>query len=44
MAVPNGVVGPDDMRGWNDCRADSTTNPKTDDVRFALAMLDYIAP
>lgn len=43
VAVPNGVKGPDKMRGWNDCRADATTNPTTDDVAFVLAMLDHIA-
>jgi polyhydroxybutyrate depolymerase len=42
VAIPNGEIGPDKMRGWNDCRADSTTNPKTDDVAFVLALLDHI--
>lgn len=42
VAVPNGEKGPDKLRGWNDCRADATTNPNTDDVAFVLAMLDHI--
>ena len=42
VAVPNGEKGSDDKRGWNDCRADSKTNPKTDDVKFTLQLIDTI--
>lgn len=42
VAVPNGKKGPDGMRGWNDCRADATTNPNTDDVAFVMAMIRHI--
>ena len=42
LAEPNGELGSDGMRGWNDCRADSCTDPKTDDVAFAMAMLGHI--
>ena len=42
VAVPNGENGSDDKRGWNDCRADSTTNPTTDDVKFTLQLIDAI--
>ena len=42
VAAPNGEKGPDGYRGWNDCRADATTNPKSDDVAFVLALLDHI--
>lgn len=42
VAVPEGEKGSDDKRGWNDCRADATTNPTTDDVKFTLQMIDAI--
>lgn len=42
VAVPNGEKGSDDKQGWNDCRADSTTNPETDDVKFTLQLIDAI--
>lgn len=42
VAVPNGEKGEDDNRGWNDCRADTTTNPATDDVRFSLQLIEAI--
>ena len=42
VAIPNGEKGADGYRGWNDCRADATTNPTTDDVKFTLAMIDAI--
>lgn len=32
VAAPQGVDGADGEPGWNDCRGDATTNPKTDDV------------
>jgi len=34
VAVPDGAVGSDGYRGWNDCRGDAQTNPKTDDAAF----------
>ena len=42
VAVPNGEKGVDDNRGWNDCRADTTTNPPTDDVKFSLSLIEAI--
>jgi polyhydroxybutyrate depolymerase len=42
VAVPNGEKGSDGYRGWNDCRADTTTNPATDDVKFTLRLIDAI--
>jgi polyhydroxybutyrate depolymerase len=42
IAIPNGEKGPDNRRGWNDCRADALVNPSTDDVAFTLALLDRI--
>jgi polyhydroxybutyrate depolymerase len=38
LVVPNGQE-----EGWNDCRADSTTNPTTDDVAFITTLLDAVA-
>lgn len=26
VIVPNGVIGPDGKRGWNDCRSDASSN------------------
>lgn len=42
VAIPNGEKGVDGYRGWNDCRADSTTNPTSDDVAFTLRLIDAI--
>jgi polyhydroxybutyrate depolymerase len=42
VAIPNGEKGSDDRRGWNDCRADTTTNPETDDVKFTLKLIETI--
>ena len=42
VAVPNGEKGSDGYRGWNDCRADTTTNPASDDVKFSLRLIDAI--
>jgi polyhydroxybutyrate depolymerase len=38
--APQGLQGPSGQAGWNDCRADATTNPTSDDVAFADALLD----
>jgi polyhydroxybutyrate depolymerase len=32
LAAPDGTQGRNGKEGWNDCRADARTNPKTDDV------------
>jgi len=42
VAIPNGSLGPEDTRGWNDCRTDAKGNPDTDDVAFIRQLLDYI--
>ncbi len=39
VAALQGVKGPDDRTGWNDCRADADNNPDTDDVAFAEAVV-----
>jgi polyhydroxybutyrate depolymerase len=38
--APQGLQGSSGQAGWNDCRADATTNPTSDDVAFADALLD----
>ena len=43
VAVPDGTIGPDGERGWNDCRSDAPGNPRVDDVAFIKAMIDHIA-
>lgn len=43
VAIPNGEKGSDNKRGWNDCRADTTTNPTTDDVKFTQQLIETIA-
>jgi polyhydroxybutyrate depolymerase len=39
VAALQGVKGPDDRTGWNDCRADADNNPDTDDVAFAQSVV-----
>lgn len=38
--APDGWRGSDHKRGWNDCRADATTNPATDDIALLGALID----
>jgi len=38
VAAPDGTIGPDGKRGWNDCRGDAQNNPKTDDLAFLDAL------
>ncbi|NVD70249.1 alpha/beta hydrolase fold domain-containing protein [Duganella sp. BJB1802] len=40
LIAPDGARGSDGQRGWNDCRADAPSNPKTDDVGFIAALID----
>lgn len=40
VIAPDGMKGGDDKRGWNDCRADASTNPKSDDVGLIGALID----
>jgi polyhydroxybutyrate depolymerase len=39
LIAPDGAKGNDDQQGWNDCRADASSNPKTDDVGFIAALI-----
>ena len=40
VAAPDGAKGNDGTTGWNDCRADATSSPKTDDTGFISAIID----
>ena len=42
LAIPNGTLGSNGKRGWNDCREDASTNPDSDDVLFISSLIDYI--
>jgi len=42
LVVPNGVIGPNGKRGWNDCRNDAPTNPDSDDVRFISELIELV--
>jgi len=43
LLIPDGAFGSDKQRGWNDCRADTTTNPNTDDVLFLNSLIRAIS-
>jgi polyhydroxybutyrate depolymerase len=42
LVIPNGLLGPEDSRGWNDCRDDAVGNPESDDVKFLSELLDEV--
>lgn len=42
VVVPNGELGPEETRGWNDCRTDAIGNPSTDDVKFIKNLIEKI--
>jgi polyhydroxybutyrate depolymerase len=43
LAYLDGEKGSDHQQGWNDCRADTKTNPATDDVAFVSQLIDDLA-
>lgn len=43
LLIPDGARGSDNQRGWNDCRANTTTNPETDDVFFLNSLIQTIS-
>jgi len=43
VLIPDGAIGPDGHQGWNDCRAKSTVNPATDDVKFLNLLADKMS-
>ena len=40
VIAPDGARGSDDKQGWNDCRADAASNPRTDDLGLIAALID----
>lgn len=42
IVVPNGTIGSNSARGWNDCRDDAPANPTTNDVQFIVDLLDFV--
>jgi len=43
LVIPDGEKGADGYRGWNDCRADTANNPRTDDVAFIDRLIEVVA-
>lgn len=43
VLIPDGVEGSKGHRGWNDCRADATSNPTLDDVAFIDTLLNSLS-
>jgi len=43
VVYPEGTENPLSGLGWNDCRADATTNPAVDDVGFVAALIDDLS-
>ena len=43
LIIPDGERGADGYRGWNDCRADATILPHTDDVAFIDRLIETVA-
>jgi polyhydroxybutyrate depolymerase len=43
LVIPGGALSPDGNPGWNDCRADAESNPKTDDVKFLSKLIQTVA-
>jgi polyhydroxybutyrate depolymerase len=39
LIAPQGIDGGDGKFGWNDCRADADSNPRSDDVAFIAAIV-----
>lgn len=43
LLIPDGEFGSDNYRGWNDCRANNTKNPTTNDVKFLNNLIDTVS-
>lgn len=43
LVIPDGERGADNQRGWNDCRKEAGTNPRTDDVKFLNSLLNKVS-
>jgi len=42
LVVPDGLLGPNDKQGWNDCRNDAPTNSAVDDVAYLGELLSFV--
>lgn len=42
VVIPNGSLGSNKKRGWNDCRSDADGNPELDDVKFISQLLSKV--
>ncbi len=42
LVVPNGVMGANNHRGWNDCRSDADGNPNSNDVLFIDSLIQFV--
>ncbi len=43
VVYPEGTINPKGALGWNDCRADASSNPSTDDVGFIQDLIERFA-
>ncbi len=43
IIYPNGTNNPLGAQGWNDCRADATTNPSVNDVDFIDSLIGHFS-
>ena len=42
LVIPDGMMGPKNSKGWNDCRNDASRIPNSDDVGFIKNLLDSL--
>jgi len=42
LVIPDGLLGPNNQQGWNDCRFDAPTNPASDDVQFIASLIETV--
>jgi polyhydroxybutyrate depolymerase len=40
--IPDGMIGPKNSQGWNDCRNDAPRIPASDDIGFIATLLDTL--
>ena len=42
LVVPNGSIGSDGRRRWNDCRNDAAATPESDDVQYIRELIEFV--
>ena len=42
LVIPDGMIGPKNSQGWNDCRNDAPRIPASDDIGFIATLLDTL--